>query len=40
MAGDGQTVSDGGFRGHFVGVVQVVGGALEIALGAGGVVVP
>ncbi len=40
MAADGQAVSDGGFRGHFVGVVQVVGGALEIALGAGGVVVP
>jgi hypothetical protein len=40
MADDGSTPSDSGFRGHFVGVVQVVGGALEIALGAGGVVVP
>jgi hypothetical protein len=40
MADDTQATARGGFRVRVVGTVQMVGGALEIALGAGGVAAP
>ena len=40
MANGTQIASSGGLGGRVVGVVQMAGGALEIALGAGGVATP